>query len=95
MTKTELENAIRTAQQNEFHIIEQTDDLRHALNEFAAPVGMGNQWAISVDGVRYSVRYTDNHYTARTPKPAKKNPFASVNYATTPDGDFDEKGNIR
>jgi hypothetical protein len=95
MNAEQLDQAIRNAQLHPHQHIVDTDGLRDALNEFAQPVGLGNQWAITVDGIRYSVRYADGQYTARRPKPAKKSPWATVKYGTTPDGDFDEHGNLR
>jgi len=96
MQKTELEQAIRTAQNHPYQVVVNTDnqEFRAAIEEFGKAAGMGNQWIIEVDGIIYSVRYTDGDYTARELKKKKSTPFPAK-LATTPDGDFDTNGNLR
>ena len=94
MERQTLEKLIREAQNVPYQIIETEEGLREALEEFGQPVGFGNQWMVKVDTVRYSIRYADGSYTARVPY-KKKSPFETLKFATTPDGDFDENGNLR
>ena len=96
MTRSEFLDTLRAAANTEWGVVENAEGFGEALKQFGQSIGLGLRWNVTEGNETFLISYFDQRYSVKVPKPKKVSSVPQIlGFWTTPDGDWDEQGNLR